>query len=141
MMLVFVLVCAVIQCLCLVPFIQRYIYEPTCDACNGDTDDAYPGRITRASRSTRTVDPVLDYLDACIQFSYFMMFTVVRPLLALPAFVNNILEVQGDAFRLRCANRRPMPRRDTSIVELATVLAYANIIGVTVVSTPSRKAT
>ncbi|KAI9914725.1 hypothetical protein PsorP6_008539 [Peronosclerospora sorghi] len=44
-MLVFVLVCAVIQCLCLVPFIQRYVYaqkSPTCDACNGDTDDAYP---------------------------------------------------------------------------------------------------
>ncbi|KAI9915728.1 hypothetical protein PsorP6_007935 [Peronosclerospora sorghi] len=43
--LAFVLVCAVIQCLCLVPFIQRYAYAknaPTCDACNGDTDDAYP---------------------------------------------------------------------------------------------------
>ncbi|RMX65292.1 hypothetical protein DD238_006361 [Peronospora effusa] len=79
-------------------------------------------------------DPVLDYLDACIQFSYVMMFTVVWPLLPLPAFFNNILEVRGDAFRLLFANRRPMPRRDTSIGEWATVLAYANIIGVTVVS-------
>lgn len=79
-------------------------------------------------------DPVLDYLDACIQFSYVMMFTVVWPLLPFPAFANNILEVRGDAFRLLFANRRPMPRRDTSIGEWATVLAYANIIGVTVVS-------
>ncbi|GMF26906.1 unnamed protein product [Phytophthora lilii] len=79
-------------------------------------------------------DPVLDYLDACIQFSYVMMFTVVWPLLPFPAFFNNILEVRGDAFRLLFANRRPMPRRDTSIGEWATVLAYANIIGVTVVS-------
>ncbi|KAE8908645.1 hypothetical protein PF005_g26739 [Phytophthora fragariae] len=79
-------------------------------------------------------DPVLDYLDACIQFSYVMMFTVVWPLLPFPAFFNNLLEVRGDAFRLLFANRRPMPRRDTSIGEWATVLAYANIIGVTVVS-------
>ncbi|KAI9914724.1 hypothetical protein PsorP6_008538 [Peronosclerospora sorghi] len=70
-----------------------------------------------------------------------MMFTVVWPFLAVPAFFNNILEVQGDAFHLRCANRRPIPRRDTSIGECSTVLAYANIIGVTVISTPSRKAT
>ncbi|KAI9917853.1 hypothetical protein PsorP6_012335 [Peronosclerospora sorghi] len=44
-MIVFVLVCAVIQFLCLMPFIQQYVYaniSPTCDACNGDTDDAYP---------------------------------------------------------------------------------------------------
>ncbi|TDH66051.1 hypothetical protein CCR75_007129 [Bremia lactucae] len=79
-------------------------------------------------------DPMTDYLDACIQFSYVMMFTVVWPLLPLPAFINNILEVRGDAFRLLFANRRPMPRRDTSIGEWATVLAYANIVGVTVVS-------
>ncbi|RLN47981.1 hypothetical protein BBJ29_009217 [Phytophthora kernoviae] len=38
-------------------------------------------------------DPVLDYLDACIQFSYVMMFTVVWPLLPFPAFANNILEI------------------------------------------------
>lgn len=78
-------------------------------------------------------DPMLDYLDACIQFSYVVMFTVVWPLLPLPAFVNNLLEVRGDAFRLLFAHRRPMPRRDTSIGEWVTVLSYANIIGVTVV--------
>uniref|UniRef100_K3W8K8 EF-hand domain-containing protein n=1 Tax=Globisporangium ultimum (strain ATCC 200006 / CBS 805.95 / DAOM BR144) TaxID=431595 RepID=K3W8K8_GLOUD len=78
-------------------------------------------------------DPMLDYLDACIQFSYVIMFTVVWPLLPLPAFVNNLLEVRGDAFRLLFGNRRPMPRRDTSIGEWMTVLSYANIIGVTVV--------
>lgn len=78
-------------------------------------------------------DPMLDYLDACIQFSYVIMFSVVWPLLPLPAFLNNLLEVRGDAFRLLFAHRRPMPRRDTSIGEWFTVLSYANIIGVTVV--------
>uniref|UniRef100_A0AAV1TI05 EF-hand domain-containing protein n=1 Tax=Peronospora matthiolae TaxID=2874970 RepID=A0AAV1TI05_9STRA len=99
-----------------------------------DDSNKYSAYEILAEAKLPIFDPVLDYLDACIQFSYVMMFTVVWPLLPLPAFVNNILEVRGDAFRLLFANRRPMPRRDTSIGEWATVLAYANIIGVTVVS-------
>ncbi|CAI5738075.1 unnamed protein product [Peronospora destructor] len=99
-----------------------------------DDSNKYSAYEILAEAKLPIFDPVLDYLDACIQFSYVMMFTVVWPLLPLPAFFNNILEVRGDAFRLLFANRRPMPRRDTSIGEWATVLAYANIIGVTVVS-------
>ncbi|KAI9909600.1 hypothetical protein PsorP6_014913 [Peronosclerospora sorghi] len=99
-----------------------------------DDSNQYAAYEILAEAKLPVFDPVLDYLDACIQFSYVMMFTVVWPLLPVPAFVNNILEVRGDAFRLLFANRRPMPRRDTSIGEWATVLAYANIIGVTVVS-------
>ncbi|KAG6973629.1 hypothetical protein JG688_00003435 [Phytophthora aleatoria] len=99
-----------------------------------DDSNKYSAYEILAEAKLPIFDPVLDYLDACIQFSYVMMFTVVWPLLPFPAFFNNILEVRGDAFRLLFANRRPMPRRDTSIGEWATVLAYANIIGVTVVS-------
>lgn len=99
-----------------------------------DDSNHYTAYEILAEAKLPIFDPMLDYLDACIQFSYVMMFTVVWPLLPLPAFCNNILEVRGDAFRLLFANRRPMPRRDTSIGEWATVLAYANIVGVTVVS-------
>ncbi|CEG49368.1 uncharacterized protein PHALS_07133 [Plasmopara halstedii] len=99
-----------------------------------DDSNKYSAYEILAEAKLPIFDPMLDYLDACIQFSYVMMFTVVWPLLPFPAFFNNILEVRGDAFRLLFANRRPMPRRDTSIGEWATVLAYANIVGVTVVS-------
>ncbi|RLN73706.1 hypothetical protein BBJ28_00011036 [Nothophytophthora sp. Chile5] len=99
-----------------------------------DDSNQYSAYEVLAEAKLPVFDPVLDYLDACIQFSYVVMFTVVWPLLPFPAFFNNLLEVRGDAFRLLFANRRPMPRRDTSIGEWATVLAYANIIGVTVVS-------
>ncbi|KAG7379314.1 hypothetical protein PHYPSEUDO_008742 [Phytophthora pseudosyringae] len=99
-----------------------------------DDSNKYSAYEILAEAKLPIFDPVLDYLDACIQFSYVMMFTVVWPLLPFPAFFNNLLEVRGDAFRLLFANRRPMPRRDTSIGEWATVLAYANIVGVTVVS-------
>lgn len=98
-----------------------------------DDSNQYSAFEIIAESKLPVFDPVLDYLDACIQFSYVIMFTVVWPLLPFPAFFNNLLEVRGDAFRLLFANRRPMPRRDTSIGEWATVLSYANIIGVTVV--------
>lgn len=101
---------------------------PVSDDCN-----QYSAYEVIAESKLTVFDPMLDYLDACIQFSYVVMFTVVWPLLPLPAFINNILEVRGDAFRLLYGHRRPMPRRDTSIGEWATVLSYANIIGVTVV--------
>ncbi|GLE08547.1 hypothetical protein PINS_up019794 [Pythium insidiosum] len=101
---------------------------PCTDDCN-----QYSAYEIVAESKLPVFDPMLDYLDACIQFSYVIMFTVVWPLLPFPAFFNNLLEVRGDAFRLLFANRRPMPRRDTSIGEWVTVLSYANIIGVTVV--------
>ncbi|DAZ96651.1 TPA: hypothetical protein N0F65_009214 [Lagenidium giganteum] len=104
------------------------VVKPVSDDCN-----AYSAYQIIAESKLPVFDPVLDYLDASIQFSYVIMFTGVWPLLPFPAFFNNILEVRGDAFRLLFAHRRPMPRRDTSIGEWVTVLGYANIIGVTVV--------
>lgn len=99
------------------------------DDCN-----QYTAHEIIAESKLPVFEPVYDYLDACIQFSYVVMFTVVWPLLPLPAFINNLLEVRGDAFRLLFAHRRPMPRRDTSIGEWTTVLSYANNIGIAVVA-------
>lgn len=100
---------------------------------SSDDGNHYTAYEVIAESKLPVFDPMLDYLDACIQFSYVIMFTVVWPLLPFPAFFNNLLEVRGDAFRLLFAQRRPMPRRDTSIGEWVTVLSYANIIGITVV--------
>nr|CCA20716.1 transmembrane protein putative [Albugo laibachii Nc14] len=99
-----------------------------------DDGNRYTAHEIIAESKLPMFEPVDDYLDACIQFSYVVMFTVVWPLLPLPAFINNLLEVRGDAFRLLFAHRRPMPRRDTSIGEWTTVLSYANNIGITVVA-------
>ncbi|OQR94628.1 transmembrane protein [Achlya hypogyna] len=99
-----------------------------------DDSNGYTAYNIVAEAKLTEFDTTFDYLDAAIQFSYVVMFTVVWPLLPLPAFLNNVLEVRGDAFRLLFVNRRPMPRRDVSIGEWATVLSYANIIGITVVA-------
>ncbi|KAF0740609.1 hypothetical protein Ae201684P_001907 [Aphanomyces euteiches] len=99
-----------------------------------DDSNGYTAYNVIADAKLTPFDTTFDYLDASIQFSYVVMFTVVWPLLPFPAFFNNLLEVRGDAFRLLFVNRRPMPRRDVSIGEWATVLSYANIIGITVVA-------
>ncbi|RHY30190.1 hypothetical protein DYB32_004555 [Aphanomyces invadans] len=98
-----------------------------------DDSNGYTAYNVVADAKLTPFDTTFDYLDASIQFSYVVMFTVVWPLLPFPAFFNNLLEVRGDAFRLLFVNRRPMPRRDVNIGEWATVLSYANIIGITVV--------
>lgn len=100
----------------------------------GDDSNQCTAHDLKEESKLQIFDPMNDYLDACIQFSYVVMFTIVWPLLPFPAFFNNLLEVRGDAFRLLFAQRRPMPRRDVSIGEWATVLRYASFIGVIVVS-------
>lgn len=100
----------------------------------GNDTNSYTAIQILADSKLTVFDPMNDYLDAVIQFSYVVMFTAVWPLLPLPAFINNILEVRGDAFRLLFAQRRPMPRRDNGIGEWLTVLKYASAIGVLVVA-------
>ncbi|ETW09346.1 hypothetical protein H310_01718 [Aphanomyces invadans] len=99
-----------------------------------DDSNEYTAYQILAESKLPVFDTSSDYLDACIQFSYILMFTVVWPLLPFPAFCNNVLEVRGDAFRLLFGHRRPMPRRDVSIGEWATVLHYANVMAITIVS-------
>ncbi|EQC26094.1 hypothetical protein SDRG_16046 [Saprolegnia diclina VS20] len=99
-----------------------------------DDDNQHTAYEIVAESTLPVFDPKFDYLDAAIQFSYVVMFSVVWPLLPIPAFLNNVFEVRGDAFRLLFCHRRPMPRRDASIGEWATALQYANIIGITIVA-------
>ncbi|RQM27604.1 hypothetical protein B5M09_006767, partial [Aphanomyces astaci] len=99
----FVLLSCVLQCICILPFIQIV-----------------------AESTLPEFDTQLDYLDAAIQFSYVVMFSVVWPLLPVPAFLNNILEVRGDAFRLLFCHRRPMPRRDVTSIPYHGIAYYIN---------------
>lgn len=50
-----------------------------------------------------------DYLEMAIQFGYVTMFCVGFPLVPLLAFLNNILEIRIDAFKLCNLQQRPAP--------------------------------
>lgn len=52
-----------------------------------------------------------DYLELFIQFGYVFLFSSVYPIAALWAFLNNIIEIRADAFKLCQICQRPMSRR------------------------------
>ncbi|OQR95626.1 reductase with NAD or NADP as acceptor [Thraustotheca clavata] len=51
-----------------------------------------------------------DYLEMIIQFGYSTFFVISFPLTPLLSFINNIIEIRIDGFRLRDDCRRPRPR-------------------------------
>ncbi len=50
-----------------------------------------------------------DYLEIWVQFGLVTLFASVFPLAALLAFLNNILEIRSDAFKILRATRRALP--------------------------------
>ena len=52
-----------------------------------------------------------DYLELYIQFGYILLFMVTYPMAAFWAWVNNVLELRVDAFKLTRTQRRPAVHR------------------------------
>lgn len=72
-----------------------------------------------------------DYLELYIQFGYVVLFSSVAPLAAFWAFVNNVIEIRVDAFKLCRFYRRPFAKRakDTGAWLLAfQVLSLMSIV-------------
>ncbi|KAH8551004.1 calcium-activated chloride channel-domain-containing protein [Umbelopsis sp. PMI_123] len=60
-------------------------------------------------------DIYADYVEMVIQFGYVSVFSTIWPLTALCCFINNIVELRGDAIKVCKYTRRPIPRRAESI--------------------------
>ena len=69
-----------------------------------------------------------------VQFGFVTMFSVVWPWAGLVAFINNQLELRGDAFKLCFGSRRPVPRRTKGIGEWETPLQVQMFISVLAVA-------
>lgn len=52
-----------------------------------------------------------DYLEMYIQFGYVVLFASISPFAAIAAFLNNIIEMRIDAYKLCCVFRRPFAKR------------------------------
>ena len=50
-----------------------------------------------------------------IQFGYVTLFSSAFPLAAMCAFLNNLVEIRSDAFKLCCVFQRPFGQRVQSI--------------------------
>ncbi|KAL2634708.1 hypothetical protein R1flu_006187 [Riccia fluitans] len=56
-----------------------------------------------------------DYLELALQFGMVAMFACALPLVATFAFVNNLMEIRSDSFKLLALMRRPVPRAASSV--------------------------
>lgn len=60
-------------------------------------------------------DTFEDYLEMFIQFGYVVLFSSAFPLAALCAFLNNVIEIRSDAFKLCHTFQRPFGQRVQNI--------------------------
>ncbi|CDS42189.1 anoctamin 8 [Echinococcus multilocularis] len=84
-------------------------------------------------------DATNDYLEMFIQFGFVSMFTCVFPICGLLAFLNNILEIRSDAFKLLTNFQRPFSEtargigvweRAFEIVSYVAIAVNIGLIGV-----------
>ncbi|ESO88117.1 hypothetical protein LOTGIDRAFT_126614, partial [Lottia gigantea] len=73
-----------------------------------------------------------DYMEMVIQFGYVTLFSSAFPLAALCAFINNIIEIRSDAFKLCFHHQRPFGKRVGSIGIWQDVMEAMGIIAVIV---------
>lgn len=73
-----------------------------------------------------------EYNDMVMQFGYVVMFSVIWPWIPLCAFLNNIIEIQGDLFCMLETARRVVPRRTTNIGMWEQGLYFVTFVSVLV---------
>ncbi len=71
-----------------------------------------------------------EYLEMVIQFGFITLFVVAFPLGPLFAFLNNILEIRIDAFKVLTQLRRPIPRPAKDIGIWLPILTIISKLGV-----------
>ncbi|KAL3318947.1 hypothetical protein Ciccas_002387 [Cichlidogyrus casuarinus] len=85
-------------------------------------------------------DSCEDYLEMFIQFGYVSMFSCAFPFASVLAFLNNVLEIRADAYKLTTAYKRPiaMPASGIGVwqtaLEIVSYIAVATNIGLLYVS-------
>ncbi|KAK7066480.1 Anoctamin-8 [Halocaridina rubra] len=73
-----------------------------------------------------------DYLEMFIQFGYVTLFSSAFPLAATCAFLNNLIEIRSDAFKLCCVFQRPFGHRAQSIGVWQDAMELMGVLGIMV---------
>ncbi|KAK7496840.1 hypothetical protein BaRGS_00011820 [Batillaria attramentaria] len=75
-------------------------------SCSFKDEDALT-QVEVESAMSEYDDAFEDYLEMCLQFGYVTLFSAAFPLAALFAFLNNVIEIRSDAFKLCYTYQRP----------------------------------
>ncbi|XP_052796169.1 anoctamin-8-like [Mya arenaria] len=73
-----------------------------------------------------------DYLEMFIQYGYVILFSSAFPLAALCAFLNNVIEIRSDAFKLCVYHQRPFGRRVHNIGIWQNAIVVMGVVAVMV---------
>ncbi|XP_073391675.1 anoctamin-like protein Os01g0706700 isoform X3 [Physcomitrium patens] len=71
-----------------------------------------------------------DFLELAVQFGMVTMFASAYPLVAMFAFMNNLVEIRSDALKLLVTMRRPAPRRPASIGAWLTIFQNLGVVAI-----------
>ncbi|CZT46611.1 related to IST2 protein [Rhynchosporium secalis] len=74
-------------------------------------------------------DVTTDFREMVVQFGYLSLFSVVWPLTGVSFFVNNWIELRGDALKIALETQRPVPWRGDSIGPWLDALGFLAWLG------------
>ncbi|PMD54184.1 plasma membrane stress response protein-like protein [Hyaloscypha bicolor E] len=74
-------------------------------------------------------DVTSDFREMIVQFGYLSLFSVVWPLTGVSFFINNWIELRGDALKIALETQRPVPWRADSIGPWLDSLAFLSWLG------------
>ncbi|KAF5362451.1 hypothetical protein D9756_002731 [Leucocoprinus leucothites] len=70
-----------------------------------------------------------DYNEMVIQFGYVVLWATIWPLAGVMALINNVFELQSDAFKLTVHHRRPIPTRTDTVGPWLDALTFLTWLG------------
>lgn len=73
-----------------------------------------------------------DYLEMYIQFGYVVLFASISPFASISAFLNNLIELRIDAYKLCCVYKRPFAKRAKNTG--AWLLAFESLIVMSIIT-------
>lgn len=73
-----------------------------------------------------------DYLEMYIQFGYVVLFASISPFASVVAFINNVIEIRIDAYKLCCVYKRPFSKRAKNTG--AWLLAFESLIVISIIT-------
>ncbi|PBP28484.1 plasma membrane channel protein [Diplocarpon rosae] len=74
-------------------------------------------------------DVTTDFREMIVQFGYLSLFSVVWPLTGVSFFINNWIELRGDATKIALGTKRPVPWRSDSIGPWLDALGFLAWLG------------
>jgi len=78
-------------------------------------DDALWKIYLANSLAVPTYNPFSDFAEMATQFGYLSLFSIIWPVAPLAGFINNMIEIKSDLWKLCNHCRRPIPRRTEDI--------------------------